>query len=88
LLALSPESPFHACDLRFAESGCGVGPSPGCFVETGRGVLVFLPKEGAGCHGYGEGRPCGNWSSVGVEREYVLCDVDDTNEVVGSVVMN
>lgn len=35
-----------------------------------------------------EGRPCENWSSVGVEREYVLCDVDDTNEVVESVVMN
>lgn len=23
-----------------------------------------------------------------MEREYVLCDVDDTNEVVDSVVMN
>ena len=35
-----------------------------------------------------EGWSCGNWSSVGVEREYVLYDVDDTNEVVDSVVMN
>ena len=34
-----------------------------------------------------KGRSCGNWSSVGVEREYVLYDVDDTN-VVDSVVMN
>ena len=78
--ALSPESPFRACDLRFAESGCDVGPSPGCFVETGRGVLDVTVMA--------EGRPCGDWSSVGVEREYVLCDVDDTNGVIDSVVLN
>ena len=28
-------SPFQACDLRFAESGCGVGPSQGCLLGRG-----------------------------------------------------
>jgi hypothetical protein len=49
---------------------------------------VFLPEGGLDVTVVAEGRPCGNWSSVGVEREYVLCDVDDTNEVVDSAVIN
>jgi len=49
---------------------------------------MFLPEGGLDVTVVAEVRPCGNWSSVGVEREYVPCDVDNTNEVVDSVVMN
>ena len=46
-----------------------------------------MPEGGLDVTVAAEGWSCGNWSSVGVELEYVLYDVD-TNEVVDSVVMN
>ena len=73
------------CGLRFAESGCGVGPSRG-YLSRRRGALWFLPEGELDVTAVAEGWPCQNWSSVGVEREYVPYDVD--GEVVDSVVMN